>query len=598
MKKILTIIISIALIGCGGGGDSSTPAPSPVPTPTSDTTPPTIVIKGPPTVYHEVGTTYYDEGAEYSDNSGETPSSSVQSNVNENIMGTYSVIYTATDAAGNQSTASRDVVVTGLSFVEFFNFTRDTLGVNKRNFRDSYIKAIEAYIYAEEALKIEDYSNARTIVENVFQEQPLYDNLWRNGVSDFGLHNGDPIAYYGLRMIDKITQELPLAETGVIQLTAVIVECSQVTRPINTSYDLETVNISVDDRLLADDYQALREATYLFREWVKAITQGLSVNLEIHRQDECTTTSFNRNESAGYLTSYPNTSEIISRVPDEIAQETNIWLVISPSGVQGDGTGYPYWITGGMGLTPKGTPLIIGDDLWFIRKPVHLGNGEWTPVERRVYHPQWFQHEFMHHIYRTWPEYQLEITGHDWFDRSFWPSDFEGRWEPDFYWESIEKRLMEANPSLAEGIDITDWVGADINEIGFDALLGNYERQPVGNPWHEVEIVKIGDSFYWTNAAGQQWLLYADEDKLMTNSAYGIQEIFIRLSSAGEIDALYFNGEPYVRLQASSSLNLLAQVLQQNLQNHATEQQEMKIFHCYHSDEHNWDLAEIIGHYH
>jgi hypothetical protein len=157
---------------------------------------------------------------------------------------------------------------------------------------------------------------------------------------------------------------------------------------------------------------------------------------------------------------------------------------------------------------------------------------------------------------------------------------------------------MEANPSLAEGIEITDWVGADINEIGFDALLGNYERQPVGNPWHEVEIVKIGDSFYWTNAAGQQWLLYADEGKLMTNSAYGIQEILIRLSSAEEIDALYFNGEPYVRLQASNSLNLLAQVLQQNLQNHATEQQEMKIFHCYHSDEHNWDLAEIIGHYH
>ena len=127
MKKILTIIMSVVLIACGGGGGSSTPAPSPEPTPTSDTTPPTIVIKGPPTVYHEVGTTYYDEGAEYSDNSGETPSSSVHSNVNENIMGTYSVIYTATDAAGNQSTASRDVVVTGLSFVEFFNFTRDTL---------------------------------------------------------------------------------------------------------------------------------------------------------------------------------------------------------------------------------------------------------------------------------------------------------------------------------------------------------------------------------------------------------------------------------------------------------------------------------------
>ena len=257
MQRIASVILTVLLVvGCGGGS-SSPETSTPEPTPTSDTTPPTIVIKGPPTVYHEVGTTYYDVGAEYSDNSGETPSSSAQSNVNENVMGTYSVIYTATDSAGNQSSVTRNVVVTGLSFVEFFNFTRDTLGVNKSNFRESYIKAIEAYIFAEEALKIGDYSNARTIVENVFQEQPLYDNLWRSGVADFGLHNGDPIGYYGLRMIDKITQELPLNETGVLQLTAVIVECSQVTRPINTSYDLETLNISVDNRLLADDYQVL-----------------------------------------------------------------------------------------------------------------------------------------------------------------------------------------------------------------------------------------------------------------------------------------------------------------------------------------------------
>ncbi len=596
MKKIISVIFSITLLVSCGGGNSS-PEPSSVPTAT-DTTPPSIVIKGPQTVYHEVGTIYYDEGADYIDNSGETPSSSEQNNVNENVMGTYGVIYTATDTEGNESSATRNVVVTSLSFVEFFKFTRDDLGVNKEDFKDSYIKAIEAYIYAEEALKIEDYSNARTIVEKVFQEQPLYNNIWRNGVSDFGLHNGDPIAYYGLRMINKITQEFPLDETGVLQLTAVIVECSQVTRPTNTSYDLETVNLNVDDRLLANDYQALRDATYLFKEWIKAITQGLSVELKIHRQEECTTTSFNRNEAADYITSYPNTGEIISRVPNEIAEATNIWLVISPSGVQGDGAGYPYWITGGMGLTPKGTPLIIGDDLWFVRKPVHLGNGEWTPVERRVYHPQWFQHEFMHHIYRTWPEYQLEINGHDWFDRSFWPTDFEGRWEPDFYWESIEKRLMGANPSLGEGFDITDWVIGDINEIGFDALLGNYERQPIENPWHEVEVVKIEDSYYWTNAAGQQWSLYEAEGKLMTNSAYGTQEILIRSLDTGEIVALYFNGEPYVSMQTTSSKNLLSQALQQNLQNRAIEQKEMKIFHCSQSGGHRWTQAGLIEHHH
>ena len=42
-----------------------------------------------------------------------------------------------------------------------------------------------------------------------------------------------------------------------------------------------------------------------------------------------------------------------------------------------------------------------------------------------------------------------------------------------------------------------------------------------------------------------------------------------------------------------SSLNLLVQVLQRNLQNHAKAQQEMKIFHCYHCGEHNWDQAEL-----
>lgn len=580
MKNLLLPLSTMLLVSCGGGSSSLEPAPI------DDTIPPTIVIKGPTTVYHEVGTVYYDEGADYSDNSGEAPASSQQSTVNTDIMSTYTVTYTATDSAGNEASAIRSVVVTGRSFVEFFNYTRDQLGANQSDFKDSYLKAIEAFIYAEEALEVQDYSNARTIVENVFQEQPLYDSIWRNGVADFGLHNGDPIAYYGLRMIDKITQELPLDDTGILQLTAVIVECSQVTRPINTSYDLETLNLSVDERLLANDYKALREATFLFREWIKAITNGLTVKLEVHRQEECTTTSFNRNKEAGYLSSYPNTSEIISRVPDEIAEVTNIWLVISPSGVQGDGTGYPYWITGGMGLSPKGTPLIIGDDLWFVRKPVHLGNGEWTPVERRVYFPQWFQHEFMHHIYRTWPEYQLEVNGHDWFDRTFWPADFEGRWEPDFYWESIEKRLTDADPSLSKGINISDWVGGDINEIGFDALLGSYERRPVTNTYHEVEIVMIGDSYYWTNAAGLQWLLYEEDGKLRINSSYGNLEIIIKLSDSGAIEALYFNGEPYIKTQNTRSQNFLAQVLQGNLQKNTTKQQRMKIFHCSDSGKH------------
>ena len=78
----------------------------------SDTTPPVIALEGLSTVTITVGVMYTDEGATCTDDvdGSITPTSS--SDVNANQVGSYSVTYSCTDAAGNAATqVSRTVIV-------------------------------------------------------------------------------------------------------------------------------------------------------------------------------------------------------------------------------------------------------------------------------------------------------------------------------------------------------------------------------------------------------------------------------------------------------------------------------------------------------
>lgn len=81
--------------------------------PTIDTTAPVITILGNNPVSHQVGTTYTDAGATAWDNvNGDLTSSIITtSNVNANVIGTYTVTYDVTDTAGNTATATRTVNV-------------------------------------------------------------------------------------------------------------------------------------------------------------------------------------------------------------------------------------------------------------------------------------------------------------------------------------------------------------------------------------------------------------------------------------------------------------------------------------------------------
>ena len=110
------------------------------------------------------------------------------------------------------------------------------------------------------------------------------------------------------------------------------------------------------------------------------------------------------------------------------------------------------------------------------------------------------------------------------------------------YWIRLDEAPIEIVSEVDDGEGI-------INEIGFSALEGDYNRIPVENLWHEVVITEVEGTWYWLNYAGEQWPLYEEEGRLMVDSAYGIQEITIDLDEDGKVSALWFNREPYERIE-------------------------------------------------
>ena len=81
-----------------------------------DTTAPVISITGSnPTVIIQ-GTAYVDAGATATDNvDGTVLAYTISNNVNVNVPGTYSVVYSAADSSGNSATATRTVIVQSAS---------------------------------------------------------------------------------------------------------------------------------------------------------------------------------------------------------------------------------------------------------------------------------------------------------------------------------------------------------------------------------------------------------------------------------------------------------------------------------------------------
>ncbi len=305
-----------------------------------------------------------------------------------------------------------------------------------------YVDVVENVLLAEDKVLAEDYVGARTIVDALLAKYPLSDDVWstilRTGEEKSTRpHLGEPGAYAHLRMLDDITRigvTKPLAGSKPIQMAVLMPACSDIVPKTGPTL----LNHRLSPEIEVNSYEVVRQSLRLFQSYILAISGGeLRLELSFYKLDQCY--QIDKVAVNNYTTP-------VYQLPAGVADKTDMFWLIYPSDYD---AGIDIGQSGGMGALGD-KPFFISEDDWVIKKPGGQGGGARTEVERRLYLPEWVQHEFFHHLFRSWPELGLEKTDHDWFRRGTWPTDFVGTHEEDYYSESLRKRLYTATPSIAQ----------------------------------------------------------------------------------------------------------------------------------------------------
>ncbi|MEO1652956.1 MAG: T9SS type A sorting domain-containing protein, partial [Bacteroidota bacterium] len=391
---------------------------------------------------------------------------------------------------------------------------------------------------------------------------PTGTNQWWNIFNDpNGANIGTPHAYYGLRMIQDIVDfQLNKPENVSPQKTrmkVVLVGGSEGIQP-HTEQELQSgtgpfIQNSLHPKLREENYRIVRQSLEFFFTYVTAITGGqMEIELEVLELPDLSLSVNVTNTQPYFATG--SIQPVWETLSQEVKESTDWWWIMYPSHVPDFPTfDDEAFITGGMGLDEKGGPAFIIDDKWIVRKPAHLGKGDYSDIERRIYLPQWFQHEFFHHLYRAYPELRLEVNGHDWFNRNFWASDFVGQFEADYYAETLHKRLqVDCVPLVNKLITRVD-AGPEkpFASISIDDLLGEYSLDNIQNPWQEGALIQEGNKYFWRNKANVQWEVFPNIEagRLETgaDTPYPGQDFFLELYQ--NLDGSYIPGVTSLRYQ-------------------------------------------------
>jgi hypothetical protein len=436
----------------------------------------------------------------------------------------------------------------------------------KSAFSAHSIAAVTTFVKADSALMAKNFVKAKSLIDNLFNTYPKGNNIWWNVFNaPNGANIGTPHAYYGLRMMEDIIDHGLNGDPNVlakkVNMKIVLVGCSKGIQPTTEAELLNGkgtfVTHSIDSSLKKNNYRIVKQSYDLFLRYVNAITKGkLKIEVEFIELDTLCL-------PVGVTTSKPHLAysgidPVWGALTQAAKDSTDWWWVMYPSHVPEYATfDDEAFITGGMGADYKGGPVFIIDDKWVVRKPAHLGKGNYSDIERRIYLPQWLQHEFFHHLYRIYPELALEVKGHDWFDPKFWPSDFKGQFETDYYSETLHKRLQVNCVPLATKLitRVESNSKTLFNTFSMNELFGAYSQDVVQNSWHEANIINENGTYFWKNKANVKWKVTPNfaTGKLETGNdcPYPGSDFFIELFRTVEGDfipgavGLKFSGELY-----------------------------------------------------
>jgi hypothetical protein len=454
-------------------------------------------------------------------------------------------------------------------------------------FSELYKAAIDAYFTAQQAYRDGNYARASAVLKDFWERHPPGTLEWGRALSDAdavaetpGLNFGRPVCYYALRMLTDCAAwrtKAAAAQSNAIRpivLTVLLVGHTSGVEPA-TRKELEDdtgkfVVHSLDPVLEANGPEVIHQSLWLFEEYIRAATGGkLRVETSIVSLPDLDIPVLTTSKPHLATGLAPIAERIVwQAVSDQVKARTDWWWILYPAHFP---TEHPDFVkadfvgtTGAMELGPDGiSPVFLSEDTWLVNKRRPIGKGRYSAEERMAYIPQWLQHEFFHHLFRTYPEFKLEAKLHQWFDRSTWPSDFDGIIEPDYYAEALHKRLQPlADPPLDVKLRYAPPPVELLRRITPAMLLGTYRRHPVENPWLEGTIDSpTPRAMRWTNNAGRSWRLEPNLAKgsLLTgpdnpyyylNPATGREfRIVLRLGSAGdyiaEVAGFRFNGEFY-----------------------------------------------------
>lgn len=445
----------------------------------------------------------------------------------------------------------------------------------KERFSPGVVESLTTFLTVEELYFAGRYEEAQQQLDALWAKYPLGTSVWsQQRPPDNAINIGLPTAYYGLRMLKEMVRfrlkgDVP-SKPATITMTVLLVDCLQGVQP-TTMQELnegkgKNVTLSLDKGITANNHFVVQQSLRLFLAYIQDITGG-KLQVKVHFQPIKHCAQGYTSVTPYRVASIRDVGEVFAKVPSEVRSKTSWWWVVYPSLIPEQ---YPdfkttEFISGGMGVDPStGAPCFIVDDRWLLRKPPHLGQGQYSEIERRTYLPQWLQHEFFHHLYRVYPSFELEKRVHQWFDRKTWPADFVGQIEPDYYAESLNKRLQtdKAQPPLHIKLRYDAPPPELYQKLEEKDFIGSYKRLPVTNGWHEGTISKSpGGGYVWRNKANVSWNLTWEQGKsgLATDSScpyYGqpgadqFRFVFKRGNDGAytpEVTAFGFFGETYIK---------------------------------------------------
>lgn len=408
-------------------------------------------------------------------------------------------------------------------------------------FTEHYRDAIQAFINTEDQVKAGNYVQAKAILDQFWKKYPAGTQVWGERFLSSTPHStfaGGPVAYNALRMItDVVNYHLNKSTNTVtphtLNMKVVLVGKAKGVMPRNVTEMAQNQGVQMENeldiRLKAENNKVIKRLLSTFTRYVTAMTDGkllvdvqvidlpqLTIDAEVRKVGEGT-----KGHQARIKNS--NLRPVWDVLSKEVKDDTDLWWIMYPSFTPGVGSknqavakienfaDYGF-ITGGITVGPKGSPTMMCDDLFMIEKQPFLSanGGMFTDVEQRCYAPQWFQHEFYHHLYGLFPSFPqeprgFEPTGHDWQTRSFWPQDFVGINEADFYQESLHKRIKQetARPlhvRLRKRVE--SMPNSVLNQLTVQDVLGDYQAERPTNDHHYFTIVEENGGYRWKNRAG------------------------------------------------------------------------------------------------